>query len=87
MNHRKFWGAAVVLGYLGIVYLTSMLPEWNKVSIGLLGLGLGWFFTANHYSHKSQQKYFFLGQWWTHQQLEQLNSNNPEMLRRAFPPE
>ena len=34
------------------------------------GVGLGWSFTAAHYSHKSQNAYCYLGPWWTGSELK-----------------
>jgi hypothetical protein len=53
--------------------------------VSLFFLFLGWFLTASHYAHRSQRDYFFLGQWWTPEDLNKLLSKDPEMLARAFP--
>jgi hypothetical protein len=50
----------------------------------LFGVGLGWFFTVVHYSHKSQNAYFYLGHWWAGTELQKLQASDPEMLARIF---
>jgi hypothetical protein len=50
----------------------------------LFGVGLGWLFTVDHYSHKSQNAYFYLGHWWTSSELERLRASDREMLKRIF---
>jgi len=50
----------------------------------LFGVGLGWLFTVDHYSHKSQNAYFYLGRWWTGTELQKLQASDPEMLARIF---
>lgn len=53
--------------------------------VSLIFFWLGWFLTASHYAHRSQRDYFYLGQWWTSEELERLQGSDPEMLARAFP--
>jgi hypothetical protein len=53
--------------------------------VSLVFFWLGWFLTASHYARRSQRAYFFLGQWWTPEELNRLLSSDPKMLARAFP--
>jgi hypothetical protein len=82
---KSMWVKVFGSLYLLAVYVTAMNPRWRLAAAFLVSFALGWYLTEARYTHRSQQNYFFLGRWWTPQELGRLQSCDSDMLARAFP--